>query len=141
MGFEKFGVVSFTSDAKVAPLVDYLEKGKVMMTKCQQCGKAFFPPKADCPRCVSSNVEWLEISSIGTLLTFTVVNYGPSGFENDTPYTLGIAEFEEGVKVLGRVSKAISPEDIKVGMRVKLAPLKLANEQIIYEMRRSQCHD
>jgi len=137
MGFEKFGVVSFTSDAKVAPLVDYLEKGKVMMTKCQQCGKAFFPPKADCPRCVSSNVEWLEISSIGTLLAFTVVNYGPSGFENDTPYTLGIAEFEEGVKVLGRVSKAISPEDIKVGMRVKLAPLKLANEQIIYEMQRS----
>ena len=137
MGFEKFGVVSFTSDAKVAPLVDYLEKGKVMMTKCQQCGKAFFPPKADCPRCVSSNVEWLEISSIGTLLTFTVVNYGPSGFENDTPYTLGIAEFEEGVKVLGRVSKAISPEEIKVGMRVKLTPVKLANEQIIYEMQRS----
>ena len=141
MGFEKFGVVSFTSDAKVAPLVDYLEKGKVMMTKCQQCGKAFFPPKADCPQCVSSNVEWLEISSIGTLLTFTVVNYGPSGFENDTPYTLGIAEFEEGVKVLGRVSREISPEDIKVGMRVKLTPVKLANEQIIYEMQRSQGHD
>jgi len=141
MGFEKFGVVSFTSDAKVAPLVDYLEKGKVMMTKCQKCGRAFFPPKADCPRCVSSNVEWLEISSIGTLLTFTVVNYGPSGFENDTPYTLGIAEFEEGVKVLGRVSREISPEDIKVGMRVKLTPVKLANEQIIYEMQRSQGHD
>lgn len=141
MGFEKFGVVSFTSDAKVAPLVDYLEKGKVMMTKCQQCGKAFFPPKADCPKCVSSNVEWLEISSTGTLLTFTVVNYGPSGFENDTPYTLGIAEFEEGVKVLGRVSKEISPEEIKVGMRVKLTPVKLANEQIIYEMQRSQGHD
>lgn len=141
MGFEKFGVVSFTSDAKVAPLVDYLEKGKVMMTKCQQCGKAFFPPKADCPQCVSSNVEWLEISSIGTLLTFTVVNYGPSGFENDTPYTLGIAEFEEGVKVLSRVSREISPEEIKVGMRVKLTPVKLANEQIIYEMQRSQGHD
>lgn len=137
MGFEKFGVVSFTSDAKVAPLVDYLAKGKVMMTKCRQCGKAFFPPKADCPKCVSSNVEWLEISSTGTLLTFTVVNYGPSGFENDTPYTLGIAEFEEGVKVLGRVSREISPEEIKVGMRVKLTPVKLANEQIIYEMQRS----
>lgn len=141
MGFEKFGVVSFTSDAKIAPLVDYLEKGKVMMTKCQQCGKVFFPPKADCPRCVSSNVEWLEISSTGTLLTFTVVHYGPSGFENDTPYTLGIAEFEEGVKVLARVSREISPEEIKVGMRVKLTPVKLANEQIIYEMQRSQGHD
>ena len=135
MGFEKFGAVSFTSDAKVAPFVDYLEEGKVMATKCRKCGKAFFPPKSDCPGCLSSDVEWLEVSGTGTLLTYTVVNYGPSGFENDAPYTLGIAEFGEGVKVLGRVSKQVSPDDIKVGMRVKLAPIKLNEERITYEFK------
>ena len=136
MGFEKFGIVSFTSDAKVAQFVDYLEQGKVMTTKCPQCGRVFFPPKADCPRCMSSDMEWIEINSTGTLLTFAVVNYGPSGFENDTPYTLGIAEFEEGVKILGRVSKEVAPEDITVGMKVKLTPVKLTNERVIYEMKR-----
>ena len=135
MGFEKFGVISFTSDAKVVSFVDYLEKGKIMTTKCKKCGKVFFPPKSDCPNCISSDVEWFEISGIGTLLTFTVVHYGPSGFENDTPYILGIAEFEEGVKIFARISKVISPDDIEVGMRVKLTPVKLSNERIIYEMK------
>ena len=127
MGFEKFGVVSFTSDAKIAPFVDYLEQGKIMATKCKGCGRASFPPKVDCPKCMSSNVDWIEINSQGTLLTFTVVNYGPSGFEDDAPYTLGIAEFEEGVKILGRISKEINPEDIKIGMKVRLASVKLGN--------------
>ena len=136
MGFEKFGIVSFTSDAKVAPFVDYLEEGKLMTTKCKKCGRMFFPPKSDCPKCLSSEMEWLEIGGEGTLLTFTVVNYGPSGFEDDTPYTLGIAEFEGGIKILGRVSKAIKPEELKVGMKVKLAPVKLNNERVIYEMRK-----
>ncbi len=135
MGFEKFGIRSFTSDAKIAPFVDYLQKGKIMTTKCKKCGKVFFPPKAHCPNCISSDVEWLEITGDGKLLTFTVVNYGPSGFENDAPYTLGIAEFNEGVKILGRVSKTIKPNDIKTGMKVTLAPVKLDNERIIYELK------
>ncbi|MBI2979343.1 MAG: Zn-ribbon domain-containing OB-fold protein [Chloroflexi bacterium] len=135
MGFEKFGMKSFTSDAKVAPFIDHLEQGRIMTTKCRECGKVFFPPKADCPRCLTSNVEWVEINGNGTLLTYTVVNYGPSGFENDTPYILGIAEFEEGVKILGRVSKEINPRDINVGMKIKLVPVKLANGQVIYEMK------
>lgn len=135
MGFEKFGIVSFTSEARVAPFVDYLEKGKVMATRCQKCGKVYFPPRADCAGCLSSDIEWIEIKGTGRLLTFTTVNYGPTGFENDAPYTLGIAEFEEGLKVLGRVSKLVSPSDIKVGMKVKLTPQKLANGNLIYELR------
>jgi uncharacterized OB-fold protein len=134
MGFEKFGTVSFTSDAKVSPFVDYLEKGMVMTTRCKRCGKPYFPPKTDCPRCMSSDVEWFEIDQQGTLKTFTTVHYGPTGFENDAPYTLGIAEFESGLKILGRVSKTIGPEEIKVGMKVKLTPAKLDNGHFIYEI-------
>ena len=136
MGFENFGVVRFTSDAKVSPFVDYLEKGKVMATRCKQCGKAYFPPKADCPRCLSGDVEWFEINEPGTLKTYTVVHYGPTGFEGEAPYTLGIAEFESGLKILGRVSKALDPGEIKVGMKLKLAPTKLESGHFIYEMNK-----
>jgi uncharacterized protein len=136
MGFEKFGVVSFTTDAKVSPFVDYLEKGKIMTTRCKRCGKVFFPPKVDCPKCLTSEVEWLEIKSPGTLRTYTTVVYGPTGFENDAPYTLGIAEFSEGVKILGRISKAIPTDEIKVGMKIQLTPVKLASGNFIYEMKK-----
>jgi hypothetical protein len=138
MDFANFGVVSFTSQAKVAPFVDYLEKGKLMATRCEKCKRSFFPPRLDCPNCVSGEIEWFEISGIGTLLSFTVVNYGPSGFENDTPYALGIAKFEEGVKVLGRISKDVDPADIKVGMKVKLTPTKIDGGRVAYEMKAAQ---
>jgi uncharacterized protein len=135
MGFDKFGVVSFTTDAKVSPFVDYLEKGKIMATRCIKCGKSYFPPKTDCPNCMTSEVEWVEITGPGVLKTFTTVIYGPTGFEDDAPYTLGIAEFKAGVRILGRISKTVTPGDIKVGMNVNIAPVKLASGHFIYEMK------
>ena len=53
MGFENFGTVSFTTEAKAADFITYLEQGKVMATRCPKCGVSYFPPKADCPSCLS----------------------------------------------------------------------------------------
>jgi hypothetical protein len=41
--FKKFGTVSFTSITKTNDFIDYLESGKVMGTRCKNCGLAFFP--------------------------------------------------------------------------------------------------
>lgn len=133
MDFSNFGTVSFTAQAKVAPFIDYLAQGKVMGTQCRQCGRKFFPPQVDCPNCLISDMDWFEIKEKGKLLTYTVVNYGPSGFEDETPYTLGIAQFPEGVSVLARMSKKIDTNDLRVGMEVKLVPINLPNEKITYE--------
>ena len=54
----------------------------------------------ECADCLFSEVEWFELGGIGKLLTYSEVNYGPTGFENDTPYRLALAEFS-GVKVFG----------------------------------------
>src|SRR5512137_1856433 len=106
MGFENFGVVSFTGETKAAEFVNYLAQGKVMATRCRKCGTVNFPPKMDCPDCLSSDVEWFEVSEPGTLETFAVVTYGPSGFENDAPYTLAVASFGK-FKMFGRMCKDI----------------------------------
>ena len=133
MDFGNFGTVSFTKQAKVAPFVDYLFQGKVMGTKCKKCGAKFFPPRADCPYCLTSEMDWFEVASIGSLLTFTTVTYGPLGFEADAPYVVGIVEFQEGVKVLSRVSKKIDSKNIKIGMKLKVTPVKLSEEKVTYE--------
>jgi uncharacterized OB-fold protein len=135
MGLEKFGTVSFTSEAKASAFVDYLEEGKVMTTRCRQCGGTFFPPKADCPKCLSDDVEWIEIKGTGKLATYTIVNYGPSGFEDDAPYALAIVDFD-GLRVFGRLSKNIAEADMAVGMELKLAPAKLAGDKVAYEFQR-----
>jgi len=137
MGFEKFGTVSFTAESKAADFVTYLEQGKVMTTRCKKCGVSYFPPKLDCPKCSSSDVEWFEIKGDGKLLTYAVVNYGPTGFENDAPYTLAIADFPGGLRMFGRLSRDIKEGDIKIGMPVKVVPVKLAGDRISYEFQKA----
>jgi len=136
LGFEKFGVVSHTTKSKVADFVTYLEEGKVMATRCRKCGTSYFPPKTDCPKCLLSDMEWFEIKGNGKLITYTIVNYGPAGFEGKTPYTLAIGEFEEGIKIFGLLSRDIEEGDIKVGMGLKVIPVKLPDNRICYEFQK-----
>jgi uncharacterized OB-fold protein len=135
VNIENFGVVSFTAETKASDFVDYLEKGKVMATRCRRCGTNYFPPRVDCPKCIGSGVEWFEINGNGRLVTYTVVNYGPTGFEEDAPYTLAVADFD-GVRVFGRLSKDIKESDIKPGMGLKVLPVKLHGDRIGYEFQR-----
>lgn len=135
MGLENFGTVSFTAEAKAAEFVKYLEEGKVMATRCRQCGGMYFPPKTDCPRCLSSDVEWFEITGTGRLMTYTIVSYGPTGFENDAPYRLAIADFD-GLRVFGRLNRDMSESDIRVGMELKVVPVRRTDGRIAYEFQK-----
>jgi uncharacterized OB-fold protein len=135
VSFENFGVVNFTTETKASDFLSYLEKGKVMATRCRRCGTNYFPPRMDCPKCIGSDVEWFEIKGNGKLVTYTVVNYGPTGFEEDAPYTLAIADFD-GVRIFGRLSKSLKESDIKPGMVVKVLPVKLLGGRIGYEFQK-----
>jgi len=135
LGFENFGTVSFTAEAKTADFIKNLEAGKVMATRCKKCGNSYFPPKADCPSCLSSDVEWFEVAGKGKLRSYTKVNYGPTGFEADTPYILALGEFD-GVQILARLSRDIEEKDIKVGMSLIVSPVKLPDNRIAYEFKK-----
>jgi len=136
MGLENFGRISFTVEAKAADFVAYLEQGKVMATRCKGCRASYFPPKMDCPKCTDSEIEWFEIKEAGKLLTYTVVNYGPTGFEDDVPYTLAIVDFGD-IRVFGRLNRDIKENDIKVGMELRVIPVKLPGDRVSYEFQRA----
>lgn len=132
MGIEKFGVVNFTVETKAADFVTYLEQGKLMSTRCKKCNKLYFPPRMDCSRCYSSEMEWLEILGPGRLITFTTVVIPPTGFEDYAPYNVAVVQFADGVKVFGWLTKDIPSEHIKVGMELKATPARLPNDRILY---------
>lgn len=129
--FSRFGTVSFTSITKTNDFVSYLEQGKVMGTVCKGCGLKFFPPRADCYKCLSSDMEWFEVAGKGKLLTFSKLQYGPVGFEGDLPYAIALADFGD-YKVFGRMAGDIPADDIQVGMEVKARPNTLPNGQLNY---------
>ena len=135
MGFEKFGEISYTAETKVADFVKHLEEGEIVATKCKACGKLYFPPRADCIDCLSDEVEWIPLSGRGKLITYTTAHFAPAGFE--APYTLALAELEEGVRVFTRVSRDVKEDEIRIGMDVKLVPNRLAEDRVTYELKKT----
>ena len=133
MGFEKFGVVSFTSETKAVDFLKFLEEGRMMTTKCRKCGTIYFPPKMDCSVCGTSEVDWIEINELGELVAYSTVMYGPTGFEDDVPYTIAVIKFQNGVQVFGRISKDIPVDSIKVRMKLKIVSIKLPLDRVSYE--------
>jgi uncharacterized OB-fold protein len=129
--FKRFGTVSFTSVTKVNDFVDHLEKGKVMGTRCLDCGMVFFPPRADCYKCLASHTEWFEIEGTGKLITYSKLKFAPVGFEDDLPYSIAVLDYGE-FKVFGRIASEIPDEDIQLGMAMKSAANQLPNGQLNY---------
>jgi len=129
--FSKFGTVSFTSTTKVNDFIDYLEQGKVMGTKCKKCGALFFPPRADCYKCLESDMGWFEVSGTGKLVTYSKLEYCPVGFEDDLPYVIALLDYGD-YKVFGRLADDLPEEEVSVGMELKTVSNKLPNGQLSY---------
>ncbi|MEM1584502.1 MAG: Zn-ribbon domain-containing OB-fold protein [Nitrososphaerota archaeon] len=120
--------------SKTKKFWDELREGKIYATKCKKCGRLYFPPVADCGECYSSEVEWVELSGEGELLTFTHIIVRPTSFQDQQPYTVAIAQLKEGVKALAWLTD-VKKKDIKIGMRVKLVPKVFEDGRVAYEFK------
>jgi uncharacterized OB-fold protein len=129
--FKKFGTVSFTSLTKTNNFIDFLEDGKVMGTRCKDCNQSFFPPRADCYQCLTSNMEWFEVSGTGRLVTYSKLEFAPVGFQDDVPYSIALLDYGD-YKIFGRIAKDVPEADISVGMEMKAIANKLPNGQLNY---------
>lgn len=133
--FKKFGTVGFTSLTKVNDFINYLEEGKVMGTRCQDCGQVFFPPRADCYKCLSSHMEWFEVEGEGKLISYSQLKYAPVGFEGDLPYSIAVLDYGE-YKVFGRIASDVPEDEIELGMEMKTVANRLPNGQLNYVFKK-----
>lgn len=129
--FKKFGTVSFTSTTKVNDFIDYLEEGKVMGSRCKECGLVFFPPRADCYKCFSSDMEWFDVTGNGKLMAYSKLKYAPVGFDEDLPYCIAVLDYGD-YKIFGRIASDIPEDEIKLGMEMNTAVNTLPNGQLNY---------
>jgi len=135
MSFGGFGKISYVAETKLQDFMKFLEEGKIMASRCKKCNRIYFPPRADCD-CMSGEPEWVELSGSCKLVTFTIVHFAPASFKGDIPYALGVAQLEEGPTVFASLSKDVRFDEIRIEMQLKLVPLKLEDDRIIYELRK-----
>ncbi|MHC4548834.1 MAG: Zn-ribbon domain-containing OB-fold protein [Planctomycetota bacterium] len=120
--FSWFGKVSFVPYSKVADFAVHLKEGRLMGSACKSCGYSTFPPRADCPECMSGEFELKEYSGKGKVYTFTVIAAAPTGFDDLAPYTVAVVDLAEGGRLVGWLGETIPASDLQIGMEVQVVP-------------------
>jgi uncharacterized protein len=134
--FGKFGTVSFTQTTKVNDFIDHLENQKVMRTQCKACGAAFFPPRADCCQCLSSEMQWSEVGGSGTLVSYSQLAFAPIGFDGDLPYSIALLDYGD-YRVFGRIDSSLDIQEVNIGMAMTTVANKLPNGQLNYIFKKA----
>ncbi len=117
---------------RLSKFLEGLANGTLYGTKCPACGAKYFPPRADCSRCGSSDMKWVEVSRKGKLLAYAVVNVKPESYQSYDDYVVGMAETENGFRVLAWV-KCDDPSKLRRGIDVRLEiPKRERNDVILY---------
>ena len=101
------------------PFWQACKEDRLLIMGCKDCCKAFFYPRRCCPACWSEDVEWLESKGRGTLWTLTqvAVSLWGNAWDDTVPYTVGLVELDEGVRI---VSRLVGGSDWKIGDRVRV---------------------
>jgi len=120
--FKWFGKVNFSPYTKVTEFANHLKDGHLMGSKCKQCGRESFPPRADCSACLSGDFEFTELSGQATLVSHTTIHAAPTGFEDVVPYTIGVVDLKETGRLLAWFGDSISGDDIEIGMKLQVVP-------------------
>ena len=120
--FSWFGKVSFVAFSKVSDFAVHLKDGRLMGSKCKKCGYSTFPPRADCPECMSGDFEFIEYTGKGTIHTYSTIAAAPTGFESEVPYTVAVVDLEEGGRLVAWLGDTLPAGDAKIGMDVQVVP-------------------
>jgi len=120
--FKWFGKVNFSPFTKVTDFAQHLKDGRIMGSRCNKCSAISFPPRADCEACMSGDFEFFEMTGKSVLNTYTKIVAAPTGFEDETPYIVGVVDLEEGGRALAWFGESIKEDDIKIGMELQLVP-------------------
>lgn len=105
---------------------DGCKEGKLMLQRCKDTGKAYFPPRPFSPYTGTRDVEVFQASGKATLFSY-VINHRPAkGFEDEAPYAIAVVQLDEGPRMMTNiVDCAQTPEALQLDM-----PLEVTFEKI-----------
>lgn len=89
--------------------------------QCTRCQHKMYPSHPRCPNCKGTSFRTFEFGE-GRLVTRTVLFATNRGMR--APVTLGIAEFEGGVRAIGEI-----PSDLRIGAKIEFTVSKAGKKE------------
>lgn len=95
------------------------DSGKITATRCTHCDQVYLPPRISCHECFAELHDWVEVSDIGTLVSFTIVREPGMLQPIARPYVVGLIKLDGADTSLVHYLGEVEPEAVKIGMRVR----------------------
>jgi len=94
-------------------------RGKLRMQKCDDCGHIRYPISHVCPKCLSYNFGWTDLSGQGEVFSYVVFHqlYNKA-FEKDIPYNVALVQLAEGPRMYSNIV-GVDNAAVKIGDKVE----------------------
>lgn len=106
------------------PWWDAAREERLLIRRCDGCGRAHLYPRPFCPTCWSDDVRWEQASGDGTLYTWSVVHVNDlPPFKERVPYVAAMVDLAEGPRLESNIID-VDPTDaaaLSVGMPLRVS--------------------
>ena len=85
--------------------------------------------------------EFTPLNGRARLHTYSTIAAAPTGFDDQAPYTIGVADLETGGRILAWMGESIPLEEIRIGMDLQVVPRvfeELEEIKVYYSIERPE---
>jgi len=105
-------------NAETQPFWDALKNNALLLPRCNSCTSVVWYPRAHCPVCFSTKLQWEEMSGRGTIYSYSIVTKGNGRWKDSGPYVVAYVELAEGPRILTNIV-GVAPSDVYINMPVQ----------------------
>ena len=95
------------------------DHARFLGTRCEACGLTYLPPTMFCERCFAQLDDWVEVSRVGTVFTYTVLHLDLDEKPLAEPDILAYVKLDGSDGGLIHRLGEVSPDQVEIGMRVE----------------------
>ncbi len=107
-----------TVTIETEPYWNGLAEGVVRLPHCGSCDSIIWYPRAVCPGCGTTELDWRELSGKGTIYSFSIARRTPGSWGKVAPYVLAYVELVEGPRVMTNIINT-DPDSLQCGQSVR----------------------
>jgi uncharacterized protein len=100
------------------PFWDATREGRLELPWCTACDRPIWYPRAFCPACAGSDVDWRPASGRATVHAFTIEQAGQTR-ALEPPYVVALVDLDEGVRIMTNIV-GVPADEVAVGARVEV---------------------
>lgn len=108
---------------------DGLRADRLLVQRCDDCGRLRHPPRPMCPHCTALGWTAVPASGRGAVVSFVLPRH-PQWPWFDDDYVVALVELEEGVRIVSNLVD-VAPGDVRVGLPVAVRFVRFDDDLVL----------